>query len=125
MRTDRGLNLKSKKQFGHSCSDFGHSAEHAESTHFFLTLWLQDLYSMEEAKPGCTYPVEQDFFFSLAVLCRQPADPGKGRWEAGVPLPALTLLCCVSLGESFLSPSVQTQMLMLSMAATCLFIHLY
>lgn len=26
------------------------------------------------------------------VLCRQLADPGKGRWEADIPLPALMLL---------------------------------
>lgn len=50
MHTDIGLNLKSKKQFGHSCSDFGHSAEHAKRTRSFLTPWLRALYSMGEAK---------------------------------------------------------------------------
>lgn len=93
MHTDRGLNLKSKKQFGHSCSDFGQPTEHAEHAHFFLTLWLQDLYSMEQAKPGCIYPIEQ------AV-----AD---SRQEARVPLPALMQLCWVRLGEALHSPSVQ------------------
>lgn len=91
MRTDRCLNLKSKKQFGHSCSDFGHSTEHAKNTHFFLTLWLQDLYSTGDAKPGCIYPLNRTFFLPV-VLCRQLADPRKGRWEADVPLPALMLL---------------------------------
>lgn len=54
---------------------------------------------------------------------RETADPRKGRGEASVLLPALLLLCCVSLGESFNSQSVQTQMLMLSVADVCLFIH--
>lgn len=62
------------------------------------------------------FSFEQDFFFLPIVPCRQLADPGKGRWEAGIPL------VCVSLGESFHPPSVQTQMLMLSKAATCLFV---
>lgn len=63
MPADRGLNLKSKKQFGHSCSDVvGRFSEHAEHIQFFLTLWLQDPYSTGEAKPGCIYPVEQDSF---------------------------------------------------------------
>lgn len=65
MHTDRGLNLKSKKRFGHSCSDFGHSTEHAECTHFFSALWLQDLYTMEE---GVIYPVEQDFFLPRGAM---------------------------------------------------------
>lgn len=51
--------------------------------------------------------------------------PREGRWEGGILSPALTQFYSVSLGESLRSPSVQTQMLMLSMAATCLFIHLY
>lgn len=34
---------------------------------------------------------EQDFFLPM-VLCRQLAEPRKGRWEAGVLLPALMLL---------------------------------
>lgn len=117
MRTDRGLNLKSKKQFGHSCSDSGHSAEHAKSTPFFLTLWLQDLCSMGETKAGCFYPLDRTFFLPGAVL----ADPRRGSGRQS-PAPSSDAAACVGLGESFHPPSVQTQILMLSKAAGCLFV---
>lgn len=123
MHTDRGLNLKSKKQFGHSCSDFGNSAEHAKCAHFFLTLWLQGLYCMAEARPW-HYSVEQNFFLPWGAM--QGAADAQGRQvEGGILPPALMQFCSVSLGESLCLPSVQTQMPMVSMAATCLFIHLY
>lgn len=72
-----------------------------------------------ETKPGCIYPLNRIFFLPV-VLCRQLADPRKGRWEAGIPIPALILLVVLAWVNPF---TPQTQILMLSKAnAFCLFV---
>lgn len=45
----------------------------------------------DKARVYLSFEQELGFFLPI-VLCRQLADPGKGRWEAGVPFPALMLL---------------------------------
>lgn len=72
---------------------------------------------MGETKPGCSYPLNRTCFSPCAAGWSQERQVGGRR-----PAPSSDTAGCVSLGESFHPPLVQTQMLMLSKAN--LFVYL-